>query len=429
MSALELQRKQQQLDELQQSFDELQQLVESSKELEAELETALEEESAKSQKLAEAEQYANNKAANLQLKVDQLNKDLQRSSINGQSGDADEQNAKVRRLEIENENLQNQVRVLESTEEDLLHKLQNMEEDVIYLKSDVESLQLESGAEGDDLRRRVLLLETEKKALMDEVAGITAAYMAQPDTLDTKKEEHDKVQMLLFKQDKDIDFIKSTLNSIAEENWEHDHRHSDSPALRNASGRVEELMRKMAILESEHAEMAEQHSSMKLELEQGGHHETEDLRYHVTKQEGHIDFLNQKLRELEVSNEKLETKAKAPKFEQRGQFFSNKNTASSSNTATSVVHIDSTTTTCRHVTMLIAGTEDSGVLKDELLRLARQYDGLRNCNTRLLNKLQAVQGSIQVCCRTRPTSYQELAQTGNVCIDAADDNELMCYDG
>jgi hypothetical protein len=60
---------------------------------------------------------------------------------------------------------------------------------------------------------------------------------------------------------------------------------------------------------------------------------------------------------------------------------------------------------------------------------AQQYDGLRHSNTRLLNKLQALQGTIQVCCRTRPPSYQELAQGGKVCIDAADDTELMCYDG
>jgi hypothetical protein len=60
---------------------------------------------------------------------------------------------------------------------------------------------------------------------------------------------------------------------------------------------------------------------------------------------------------------------------------------------------------------------------------AQQYDSLRNSNTRMLNKLQALQGNIQVCCRTRPPSYQELAQGGKVCIDAADDTELMCYDG
>ena len=47
----------------------------------------------------------------------------------------------------------------------------------------------------------------------------------------------------------------------------------------------------------------------------------------------------------------------------------------------------------------------------------------------MLSKLQALQGNIQVCCRTRPPSYQELAQGGKICIDAADDTELMCYDG
>lgn len=60
---------------------------------------------------------------------------------------------------------------------------------------------------------------------------------------------------------------------------------------------------------------------------------------------------------------------------------------------------------------------------------AQQYDSLRHSNTRMLNRLQALQGNIQVCCRTRPPSYQELASGGKICIDAADDTELMCYDG
>lgn len=60
---------------------------------------------------------------------------------------------------------------------------------------------------------------------------------------------------------------------------------------------------------------------------------------------------------------------------------------------------------------------------------ASQYDALRHSNTKMLNKLQALQGNIQVCCRTRPPSYQELANGGKICIDAADDTELMCYDG
>lgn len=36
-------------------------------------------------------------------------------------------------------------------------------------------------------------------------------------------------------------------------------------------------------------------------------------------------------------------------------------------------------------------------------------------------------GNIQVCCRTRPPSEQEL-MNGKICVDVADDNELMIYD-
>ena len=57
-----------------------------------------------------------------------------------------------------------------------------------------------------------------------------------------------------------------------------------------------------------------------------------------------------------------------------------------------------------------------------------EYESIRRSNAKLLAKLQSLQGNIQVCCRPRPPTEQELAQ-GRICVDVADDSELMCYDG
>ncbi len=57
-----------------------------------------------------------------------------------------------------------------------------------------------------------------------------------------------------------------------------------------------------------------------------------------------------------------------------------------------------------------------------------EYESIRRSNASLLSKLQLLQGNIQVCCRSRPPSEAELTQ-GKICVDVADDTELMCYDG
>lgn len=57
-----------------------------------------------------------------------------------------------------------------------------------------------------------------------------------------------------------------------------------------------------------------------------------------------------------------------------------------------------------------------------------QFDKLRRNNAKLLVKMQALQGNIQVCCRTRPPNNNELAANGKVCIEVPDDTEITCFD-
>ena len=71
---------------------------------------------------------------------------------------------------------------------------------------------------------------------------------------------------------------------------------------------------------------------------------------------------------------------------------------------------------------------DAAAMKAELSRQLELFDTMRASNAALLGKLQVLQGTIQVCCRTRPPSDQELSQGGRVCVDASDEMQLQCFD-
>jgi hypothetical protein len=97
----------------------------------------------------------------------------------------------------------------------------------------------------------------------------------------------------------------------------------------------------------------------------------------------------------------------------------------------------------------VIASGDEMKMKNELIALAHQLEMMRCSNARLLNKLQAARGNIQVCCRTRPPSSTELIQIASannaskgsnsiysskkavnrICVDVLDENELACYDG
>jgi hypothetical protein len=114
--------------------------------------------------------------------------------------------------------------------------------------------------------------------------------------------------------------------------------------------------------------------------------------------------------------------------------------------ATTVL-MDSAQRTYLSVAEVIA-SGDNDKMKNELIGLAHQLETMRSSNARLLNKLQAARGNIQVCCRARPPNAAELSQltlmqqatrskaypvtnkdTNRVCVlDVLDDNELACYE-
>lgn len=69
-------------------------------------------------------------------------------------------------------------------------------------------------------------------------------------------------------------------------------------------------------------------------------------------------------------------------------------------------------------------------LKNMLVAKSTLLETTRKSNAKLLQKLQAARGNIQVCCRPRPPTPSELAakQGTQVCVDVIDDNEIACFD-
>ena len=274
MSTQELEQKQKQLDDLQKSFNEF---VESSKELEAELDAALEEAADKIDQGAEREAAAEKKAVELQKKIDELTKALNSKpkDVGFSVGAGDAVQQRIRELEIENEDLSNQVRILESSVESYEHRVHGLEEDLVFLRTDLEESELARSDMESELRGEVEALEkkldisdTDRRKLSSDVAAMAKKIV---DDSDGKVHDpaDDRVQMLLFKQDKDIDFIKSTLDALAVENTEahkHGHHEHHSPVWHE---RVEELRRQLQEAEDDKHALAEELLAVQKKLGDG----------------------------------------------------------------------------------------------------------------------------------------------------------------
>eukprot|EP01041_Mallomonas_annulata_P000819 gene819-1595_t len=73
-------------------------------------------------------------------------------------------------------------------------------------------------------------------------------------------------------------------------------------------------------------------------------------------------------------------------------------------------------------------SQDMTTMKHELLKQVDRLEKMRSTNANLLQKLQALKGNIQVCCRCRPPNDSELGAGAIPCVEAVDDCELACND-
>ena len=157
----------QQLKLLQQSYDEY---VESSKEIEKELDAALEAAESKVNDLTTKKLQVEQKLTVAQEKASQITKEqLTLQSHLSKSQEQLSTCEEVKRtLEASNDSLHEQVRILQATEADLLHKNNLLQEQVVFLQTDI--AELKEANKDSEFR-----LKEELTSLQAELAAISSS--------------------------------------------------------------------------------------------------------------------------------------------------------------------------------------------------------------------------------------------------------------
>ena len=77
----------------------------------------------------------------------------------------------------------------------------------------------------------------------------------------------------------------------------------------------------------------------------------------------------------------------------------------------------------------IISTGDPKVMGEELRTLQKRCNAQRDYNNQLLSKMLNLQGNIQVFCRIRPTSINEIQNGSKNVVESLGESELGCFDG
>ena len=78
--------------------------------------------------------------------------------------------------------------------------------------------------------------------------------------------------------------------------------------------------------------------------------------------------------------------------------------------------------------MEVIESGDPALMKDELLTLEKKCNAQRDYNNQLLSKMLNLQGNIQVFCRIRPMSLNEIQKGCKTVVDPLSESELGCFD-
>jgi chromosome segregation ATPase len=149
-------------EELKQNYEEY---VESSKDLEKELDGSLKQALGKNQELEKRLNTMELKYKSLQDNYDRLSKEFNSTltHIQTATNKLSILEETKRHLENENEDLVNKVRILESTEQDLQHQLEQSKEDLIFMKNDLEIVQEAKQQEENTLKNEINTLRDDVK--------------------------------------------------------------------------------------------------------------------------------------------------------------------------------------------------------------------------------------------------------------------------
>ncbi len=71
---------------------------------------------------------------------------------------------------------------------------------------------------------------------------------------------------------------------------------------------------------------------------------------------------------------------------------------------------------------------DPGLMKEELRALDKKCSAQRDYNNQLLSKMLSLQGNIQVFCRIRPMSFNEIQKGCKAVVESLSESELGCFD-
>eukprot|EP00529_Nitzschia_sp_RCC80_P007120 CAMPEP_0113521394 /NCGR_PEP_ID=MMETSP0014_2-20120614/44616_1 /TAXON_ID=2857 /ORGANISM="Nitzschia sp." /LENGTH=1349 /DNA_ID=CAMNT_0000419349 /DNA_START=140 /DNA_END=4189 /DNA_ORIENTATION=+ /assembly_acc=CAM_ASM_000159 len=76
----------------------------------------------------------------------------------------------------------------------------------------------------------------------------------------------------------------------------------------------------------------------------------------------------------------------------------------------------------------IIASGDASLMKEELRSLEKKCNSQRDYNNQLLSKMLNLQGNIQVFCRVRPTSINEIQKGHKSVVESLTETELGCFD-
>lgn len=455
---------------LQQQYDEF---VDSSKEIETELENEVKSLNDKYNDLLRKWTQSEDKIKQLndksqQLVTENVKLSSEVSKLRDNVGKLEEMK---KDLETKNNDYEEKNRILEATEEDMKHRILTLEEEVYFAQNDVveltnakESAEARLKAELTELQAEVALssapIDDEELLRLREELEILTKKVAEVDelkeslaeseaSLSELSEELERTQEEVLRKASFIDELKAQLHITPPSNVD------DQRIIAELR---EEVRVKEAELEATRASLAEQQSRHEEELATNGTHDRTQLL-------SEIDHLNRKLNELAVSfavespptasarrptTPPRATPTKEPITSSPETFFmvSKKNKSSGKKPTKKLSPAQAQE---RAVDELIDAhgledllvesslahrlaareailSNDSEKLKTELIRNMKHLEETKKNNARLLQSLLALKGTIQVCCRTRPSLGQLDAGQGKIVVDVVDDTEITCYD-
>ena len=265
-------------DKLKAEYDDY---IESSKELETELEKELDNERKECHQIKQKLLIVQDKLGEENKKSGQYlseNNAIQSkySSLLEKYNDSE---ARKRSLESVNEDLSAQIRILESTIEDLKHKLDNAEEDIVFLSTDIDELKWSKQEIEQRLNSEILDLQ----AKLGNITSQSQTSIDIPNVHTSKSNDNnDNNDNKNNNNDNDDNELRQTIDKNMELEIE-----------------LEEMRIKLSESEQQNVELNNEVTNMTDEL-LSQHENVQELQGQISKLNEHIEVLNNQPNEAEV---------------------------------------------------------------------------------------------------------------------------------